>query len=672
MNNYNNISINQFQLSSGALLENINIAFKTYGNLNSDKSNAVLICHSLSSNAHVCSDSTNEKPGWWEYIVGPGKYIDTNTYFVICVNNLGGCFGSTGPNSINPQTGVKYGKNFPSITINEMVKTHKHVLDHLEIDSLHAVVGSSMGGIIALEWAIAFPEMVKRMISISSCAVPPASVIASHEIQRNILATHDCDENCDTCQETFKIARKVGLITYKCADNLNKRFKENNRAIESYLDYNSEKFTNDFNRDSYLIFLNAMDDYTIKDEPSSYGRIAAKSLIISVDTDVLFPKEAQVELYNQLRKFNQRSYLINHSSPHGHDAFFKDEIIGGHIKRFLAEPLEKKVSQTFAGGILSTIGKTPLVPLTKIKEYYDLNFNIYAKLEAFNPGGSIKDRPAKEILMDALENGLINSDTTVIEYSSGNMGIGLSQACCYLGLKFICVCDTKTTDKTKQIMEAYGTKIIQIKDPDPATNEFLPAAYEKIKQLTRMIPNCFWVNQHGNLANAKAHYHTFREIHHQLERVDFLFCATSTCGTIRGCGEYIRANRLKTKIIAVDALGSSIFSNNKQKRIIPGHGAGLVPAIMNRDLIDEVMFATAEQSVFGARQLLACEAILAGGSTGAVLSAIIDYRKFISPGSHCVMIAPDRGERYLDTIYNDVWCLNNNINIHDMRAASNE
>lgn len=279
-----------------------------------------------------------------------------------------------------------------------------------------------------------------------------------------------------------------------------------------------------------------MDNYLVSNsEEEGYQRITAKTLIISVDTDVLFPQESQSTLFDSIKKYNAETTLITHCSPYGHDAFFKDEVIGDHLKSFITATLVAKNKKGNNNGILSTIGNTPLVNLTNIKSLHNLSFNIYAKLEAFNPGGSIKDRPAKAILLDAWEKGLINKNTTILEYSSGNMGIGLSQVCCYLGLKFICVIDPKTTQKTQQIMEAYGTRIICVEQPDKVTNEFLPAAIQRIKQLLITIPHAYWINQHGNPANVKAHWHTFKEIHNVLKNVDYLFCATSTCGTITGC-----------------------------------------------------------------------------------------------------------------------------------------
>lgn len=665
----NKIIINSpFALTSGNTLGSLTIAYKTYGQLNADKSNAILICHSFSSNAHVCSQNKSDMPGWWDCMVGSGKPIDTDKYCVICINNLGGCYGSSGPTSINPETGLSYGKDFPEISLNDIVRCHKIVIDHLDIESLHAVIGGSMGGMIALEWALTFPSMVKRFISISSCGKPPASVIAAHTIQREIMTMHACQSpDCTTCKISFAVARKVGLLTYKSTSNLNHRFKDNSQEINRYLDYNARKFTYEFNRTSFLTYLNAMDSYI----PNMNVKIAAKTLVISVDTDVLFPPDSQEALYQEIKRYNKETFLIKHSSPYGHDAFLKDADMGKHIQQFLSDQSTETLELHHNGGILATVGNTPLVNLSKLKRLHNLPYNLYVKLESFNPGGSVKDRPAKQILLNALETGLINPQTTIVEYSSGNMGIGLSQVCSYLGLKFICVVDTKTTEKTIEIMRAYGTEILKLTQPDPVTNEFLPAAIKRLKQMATTIPNCYWINQHGNIANAEAHLHTFKEIHQQLAQVDYLFCATSTCGTIRGCSEYIKANKLDTKIIAVDALGSSIFSNNKQKRIIPGHGAGLVPGILKREFIDEVLFVDAEQSITGARHLLDIEAILTGGSAGGVLTAVLDYSAKISAGSNVVMIAADRGERYLDTIYSDTWCANHHININNIGKASN-
>jgi N-(2-amino-2-carboxyethyl)-L-glutamate synthase len=305
-------------------------------------------------------------------------------------------------------------------------------------------------------------------------------------------------------------------------------------------------------------------------------------------------------------------------------------------------------------GILSAIGNTPLVQLKRV--IADIDFRLYAKLECLNPGGSMKDRPALAILRHALESGDLKPGAVVIESSSGNMGIGLAQACLYLGLKFICVVDPKTTQQNIRLMKAYGAEVDLVKDPDAATGEYLQARLNRVQELLGSNKGGFWPNQYANIHNSNAHHETMHEIVKALNgKVDYLFCATSTCGTLRGCAEYIRKQNLSTKLYAVDAVGSVIFGGKKANRIIPGHGATVRPALYQDDLAYGVVHVTDIACVQGCRRLAMSEALLAGGSSGAVLSAVEQIKKRILPGSNCVMILADRGDRYLDTIYSDEW-----------------
>lgn len=304
-------------------------------------------------------------------------------------------------------------------------------------------------------------------------------------------------------------------------------------------------------------------------------------------------------------------------------------------------------------GILAAIGNTPLVRLNRAP---DISFRLYAKLEALNPGGSIKDRTAVSIIEHGVETDRISPGTTVIESSSGNMGIGLAQACAFYGLRFICVIDTKTTQQNINILHAYGAEIDLVSKPDPKTGEFLQARIDRVQSLCASVSNSFWPDQYSNLINPYAHRRTAGEIVMALYgQVDFIFCATSTCGTIRGCAEYVREHGLKTKIIAVDAVGSVIFGGEKAKRLIPGHGAAIVPPLFQDNLADDFILVTDLDCVVGCRRLVRQEAILAGGSSGGVFSAVERYRPYIPQNATCVLIFPDRGERYLDTIYSDSW-----------------
>jgi len=308
-----------------------------------------------------------------------------------------------------------------------------------------------------------------------------------------------------------------------------------------------------------------------------------------------------------------------------------------------------------AGGILTTIGRTPLVPLERY--FDDPRFQLYAKLESFNPGGSIKDRPALHVLLRALERHEVKPGATVIESSSGNMGIGLAQVCRYFGLRFICVVDPKTTSQNIAMLNAYGAQLEIVTAPDPHTGEFLDARLTRVQELLAATPGAFWPNQYANLDNAYAHRTTMREIVDALGRVDYVFCAASTCGTLRGCAEYVREHRLPTRVSAVDAAGSVIFEHVPHKRLLPGHGASRHPELLRRDLVHSYTLITDLECIDGCRRLLQREAILAGASSGAILSAIEKRFCEIEPGSVCVAILADRGDRYLDTVYDDAWVM---------------
>lgn len=311
-------------------------------------------------------------------------------------------------------------------------------------------------------------------------------------------------------------------------------------------------------------------------------------------------------------------------------------------------------TSSIKNNILETIGNTPLVRLSRVFQHLPLH--VFAKLEAHNPGGSIKDRPALNIIKSGIESGIISPETVVIESSSGNFGVGLAQACEYYGLQFICVVDPKTPAQTKSILKAYGAKIELVSAPDPVTGEYLQVRLNRVGELLQSIPNSFWPNQYASLDNPAAHHQTMHEIMAALDwRVDYLFCATSTCGTLRGCTEFVRKHKLVTQIIAVDAIGSVIFGCASATRLIPGHGAGVRPALYRPDLADRCVHVSDLDCVVGCRRLLQGEAILAGGSSGAIISSVEKLKDELTPNANCVLILPDRGDRYLETIYFDSW-----------------
>jgi len=307
--------------------------------------------------------------------------------------------------------------------------------------------------------------------------------------------------------------------------------------------------------------------------------------------------------------------------------------------------------------ILETIGNTPVVRLGKL--FSASGLEVFAKLEALNPGGSIKDRPAYNIITKAMATGEITKDTTIVESSSGNFAIGLAQMCAYLGLRLVCVVDIKTTAQNVRIIEAYGARVDLVSEPDPTTGEYLQARLNRVRQILSSIPNSFWPNQYVNRDNSGSHFGTtMPEIVDLLGHdIDYVFLSTSTCGTLRGCAEFLREQGMRTRIIAVDAMGSVIFGRPAGKRLLPGHGAGVVPKLFSPDLAHDVVHVSDLDCVVGCRRLVQHEAILAGASSGGVISAIerLAADEKLRRPARCVAILADRGERYLDTVYSDSW-----------------
>jgi 2,3-diaminopropionate biosynthesis protein SbnA len=307
-------------------------------------------------------------------------------------------------------------------------------------------------------------------------------------------------------------------------------------------------------------------------------------------------------------------------------------------------------------GILATVGNTPLVELKNLIP--GLGARIFAKLERFNPGGSIKDRTAVSMLLGKIRTGEIDPDkSVVIESSSGNLAIGLAQVCRYFGIRFICVVDAKTAAHNIAILRAYQASIEVVTEPDPLTGEYLSERLRRVRELVETTPHAFWPNQYVNLLNPWAHETTMREIAEALDdRVDYLFCATSTTGTLRGCASYLRQHRLPTTIVAVDAVGSALFGSAPGvRRLIPGHGASVRPELFEPSAADQVVHVTDLDCIVWCRRLVSREAILAGGSSGAAVAALEKVSGGILPGANCVLILPDGGDRYLDTIYSDSW-----------------
>lgn len=306
-------------------------------------------------------------------------------------------------------------------------------------------------------------------------------------------------------------------------------------------------------------------------------------------------------------------------------------------------------------GILAAIGNTPLVALRRYLGTRDIE--VWAKIEAANPGGSAKDRPAARMVQDALEAGLIGHGSTIVESTSGNMGVGLAQACRYHGLRLICVVDSRAHDRNVRTLRALGADVRIVSRPDPETGDLLKARLNLVAHLLDMTPDSYWPNQYANASNPAAHAAgTMREIDEALDGdLDYVFVATSTTGTLSGCHDYLRAHGRPTRIVAVDAVGSALFGGTRATRHVPGFGAGVETPLSRSARYDLLARASDIDCVVGCRRLVEREAILAGGSSGAVAMALEELAPSMEPGSRCALILADGGDGYLGTIYDDDW-----------------
>jgi N-(2-amino-2-carboxyethyl)-L-glutamate synthase len=303
--------------------------------------------------------------------------------------------------------------------------------------------------------------------------------------------------------------------------------------------------------------------------------------------------------------------------------------------------------------IVNCIGKTPLVYLRRLFPEY---IEVIAKLEFLNPGGSVKDRPAQFIIEEGLKSGDIHSGTHLIESSSGNLGIALAMVGRAYNIPFTCVVDPKISQVNLRILHLFGAHVEMVHVND-ANGGYLQTRIRRVQELLQTIPRSLWVNQYANRLNWQAHYQgTGAEILSELDRpIDCLVAAISTSGTILGVARRLRQAFPQLHVIAVDAVGSIIFGGPPGARALPGIGSSIVPPLLNRDEIDEVILVDDQESVQGCRALVNCEGIFAGGSSGAVIAAI-QKRAATFPASYRVLtLLPDRGERYIDMVYDDDW-----------------
>jgi homoserine O-acetyltransferase len=366
---------NALPLQSGASLRDYALSYETYGTLNMDKSNAVLICHALNASHHVAGvyAGQDKSEGWWDNMIGPGKPLDTDRFFVIGVNNLGSCFGSTGPMHVNPDTGTVYGADFPVVTVEDWVNAQALLLDVLGIHKLAAVMGGSLGGMQALSWTLQYPERVAHAVVVASAPNLTAENIAFNEVARRAIVT-DPDfhgghfyAHGTVPKRGLRIARMIGHITYLSDDVMNEKFGRQLRdtvlagykyttqdvefQIESYLRYQGDKFAEYFDANTYLLITRALDYF---DPARAYGgnlsralaRATCKFLLVSFATDWRFAPKRSREIVKALLDNQRDVSYAEIDAPHGHDAFLLDDARYTGVVRSYFDSVYKELGGT--------------------------------------------------------------------------------------------------------------------------------------------------------------------------------------------------------------------------------------------------------------------------------------------------------------------------------------
>lgn len=337
-----------FTLASGRQLPGFELVYETYGQLNSDASNAVLICHALSGTHHAAGyhSADDRKPGWWDHYIGPGKPIDTDRFFVVALNNLGGCAGSTGPISINPDTGKPWGPDFPMLRVRDWVQSQKLLAVHLGIQVWAAVIGGSLGGMQAMRWALEYPDQVRHCVVIASAMKLTAQNIAFNETARHAITSDPQFFNGDylahntSPKQGLATARMIGHITYLSGDGLGEKFGRELRSgsfaqgqdslvefqVQSYLRYQGDVFSDNFDANTYLLMTRALDYFDLAreygDDPMTAFKTAqARFLVVSFSTDWRFSPERSREIALALMNANRSVCYAEIESNFGHDAF---------------------------------------------------------------------------------------------------------------------------------------------------------------------------------------------------------------------------------------------------------------------------------------------------------------------------------------------------------------
>ncbi len=352
-----------FALEEGGILPEVVVGYETWGTLDPDGGNAILVCHALTGDAHAAGDSGPGQPtaGWWDPLIGPGRTLDTNRFFVVCANVLGGCEGSTGPSSIDTRTGRPWGSTFPVVTIRDMVRCQRRLADELGIGRWLSVIGGSMGGMQVLEWGIIYPERVRSLVSIASTAEASAQQIAWSAVGRLAVANDPRWRNGDYYdaapgdgpQDGLALARQIAQIHYRAEPIFQQRFGRNSTnpvdhfglwdpfEVESYLTYHGEKLVRRFDANTYLVLNRAMDLHDIGrgrgGTDAALARVTAPVCTMAIPTDTLYPPYQQEALRDGLRRCGATVDHVVIESPHGHDGFLLEfDQVGSAIERFLA------------------------------------------------------------------------------------------------------------------------------------------------------------------------------------------------------------------------------------------------------------------------------------------------------------------------------------------------
>lgn len=369
------------ELESRGRLESYQLVYETYGTLNQNQSNAILICHALSGDHHVAgyhqlenNEATERSVGWWNSMIGPGKPIDTNRFFVVCSNNLGGCAGSTGPSSINPATGTPYGPDFPIVTVNDWVKSQARLSDVLGIQQWAAIVGGSLGGMQAMQWSITYPERLKHCLVIASAAKLNAQNIGFNDVARQAIRTDPeffsgnyYDEGTSPARG-MRVARMIGHITYLSEDMMALKFGRNLRKkskfdyeftpefeVESYLRYQGDKFVNRFDANTYLLMTKALDYFDPAAEtrdslPEALGNVTADFFVVSFSSDWRFAPERSREIVRALQSNKVNVSYSEIKCNQGHDSFLLE------IDHYM------RVMRSYLNRIASEFTDTPRLP----------------------------------------------------------------------------------------------------------------------------------------------------------------------------------------------------------------------------------------------------------------------------------------------------------------------